>query len=609
MFRYVAFLWNAGDSASAESAKRLAARLRAKSSAWCTALNRPGLWVLYADARPKANAAYLLADNEGVILGKLFRRNDDCEMPSHVGALDRAASGDVVRSGGRYLVEKCWGRYVAFVRNPSTGDIRVLRSPLGTLPCFCTSHKQVKLYFSFMEDVLDLGLPGFSVNWSYIAAKLAAYAIECRETALNEVEQVLAGECLEISDGASTSTTLWNPHQIACTQVVEDQTVAAAALRGSVRTCVKSWASCYEHSLVRLSGGLDSSIIASCLPNEPQAPGITCVNYFSSGPDTDERDYARLAAAAAGRELVEHERSAEFRLEGVLEVARTPKPTFYLEYLENSRLEADIARTHGATAIMTGSGGDQIFYHNPAVWPVVDFARRNGLRWSLATAALDAARLAGVSVWTALGVALRDQLVRPAPDLQAELGEHQTLVRREIVDWARHESRFVHPALQNVEGTPPGKLRQLRAFLYSIEYYDPLGLHDDPEHVHPLLSQPLIELCLRIPTYVLTSGGWDRALARKAFAEDLPRQVVRRRSKGSVGDHYKAILLRNLPFVRALLVDGALVGQGLLDRKKLEEVLSGRPTKIASSPSEVHTYVGIEAWLRRWSGARQQAVA
>ena len=61
------------------------------------------------------------------------------------------------------------------------------------------------------------------------------------------------------------------------------------------------------------------------------------------------------------------------------------------------------------------------------------------------------------------------------------------------------------------------------------------------------------------------------------------------------------ILQRNLDFVRSLLLDGELVRQRVLDRVKVEEALSGRPTTLAAHLVEIHTYIGIEAWLQCWS--------
>jgi asparagine synthase (glutamine-hydrolysing) len=52
-------------------------------------------------------------------------------------------------------------------------------------------------------------------------------------------------------------------------------------------------------------------------------------------------------------------------------------------------------------------------------------------------------------------------------------------------------------------------------------------------NVSPLVSQPLIELCLAIPTWFWCADGQNRAIARKAFAGDLPPPTLARRSRGT----------------------------------------------------------------------------
>jgi len=140
--------------------------------------------------------------------------------------------------------------------------------------------------------------------------------------------------------------------------------------------------------------------------------------------------------------------------------------------------------------------------------------------------------------------------------------------------------------------------------MFPFEFHDPLGSLDGLSLMHPLMSQPLVELCMRYPTYVLTAGGRDRALARHAFSADLPREIIRRRSKGGQEEYLKEILTRNLPFVRELLLDGLLVQHGTLNRANLEAVQSGEPTSIAGEQTRLHSLIGAEAWLRRWREIR-----
>src|SRR3546814_16146244 len=66
-----------------------------------------------------------------------------------------------------------------------------------------------------------------------------------------------------------------------------------------------------------------------------------------------------------------------------------------------------------------------------------------------------------------------------------------------------------------------------------------------PPHIAPLLSQPIVELCLSIPTWMWISGGLNRAVARKAFEGRLPAIITRRTHKGGPGGFDLAIYRRN----------------------------------------------------------------
>lgn len=132
-----------------------------------------------------------------------------------------------------------------------------------------------------------------------------------------------------------------------------------------------------------------------------------------------------------------------------------------------------------------------------------------------------------------------------------------------------------------------------------FEYYNPYAPATSPELVHPLMSQPLLELSLQLPTYVLTRGGYGRALARAAFADRIPAEIASRRSKGGTEQHAASVLNQSLPLVRNLLLDGELVRRGLLDRQRVESTLAGRPSTNGAYVTEVHSCFAVEAWLTR----------
>jgi asparagine synthase (glutamine-hydrolysing) len=599
MFRYIGIAWDDAQPSSSASARRLCLDWQARPG-WDTVLGRAGLQVFTTGTRPGINGAYPLQGDRGVVLGKLFRR---CDLGSPTAAnvvLTRNEAEHNLESGGRALVHDFWGRHVTFFQTPS-GSTCVLRDPSGTLPCFLIRHQGVAVVFSWLEDALELLAQVWHprVNWDALETHLLLGALGGRETALEGVSQILPGEVVDLGSGGSTL--LWSAVNVARSPTAHGATEAAHLLHETVRSCTQSWASCYGTILLRLSGGVDSSILLSCLAPGSTKADVICVNYHSPGSDSDERHYARLAAARTGLDLIERQRDPGFHLDRVLKIARTPSPVIYIGWM-NARTDARLASAHAAGALFTGAGGDQLFFEFPRWWPAADYLQLRGLDAGFAAAAMDAARLGRVSVWRAIALAVAER-VRPDPAAREPWGQAALLkaVTRQSTQHQKTErARFVHPSLFRATGLPIGKHMQTVALMHPLGYYDPFEQASAPELVNPLFSQPLVELCLGLPTYLLTQGGRGRALARRAFAADLPPQIATRRSKGGMEEHITGILLANLDFARGMLLEGELARRGLIDRARIEELLSGRPTALAGPISQIHALIGVEAWLTRW---------
>src|SRR6185312_2815444 len=317
-------------------------------------------------------------------------------------ALSEAESRAMQDSNGRHLIESYWGRYVAFLHDAQARATWVLRDPSGGLPCYFVRCRGVDVYFSWMDDIVDLLDAPLEVNWSYLIAAVCFLREHSAGTGLREITQVLAGECVETRAGASKRFFYWDPLAVANTDVIDDLDAAVAAMRQCVRDVVHAWASCYDHVLLSLSGGLDSSIVLACLKDAPSQPRITCFHYYPLGADLDERGFARAAAAKAGLAMIERPRDSHFSLQPLLTLHRTPEPTNYPYYLEHSRLDAQLAAEQDAAAVVIGFGGDQLFYQERAQWAPGDFLHRRGLRPALLRVALDAAQMDQISVWRVL---------------------------------------------------------------------------------------------------------------------------------------------------------------------------------------------------------------
>lgn len=596
MFRFLALAWPAGEPPRDAAARDLSSAWQHRSD-WRADLLRPGLHIFTTGTQPGVNESLSLPGGRGLILGKLFRRVDFDSAPAPSATLDEEDAAKLLYSGGRHLIDHFWGRYIAFLQGPS-GDMAVLRDPSGTLPCFRTCHEGVTIFFSWLEDLLLTLGPSVHLapDWEIVVSRVLHGPPSGRPTALAGIAQLLPGELFDIETGQSIL--LWSAIDHA--RVPADMPTADAAqlLSHTVRSCARSWASCCGTLLLRLSGGVDSSILASCLAPSDTPADVICVNYYSEGADSDERHYALLAASRAGRDLVMRERDPSFNIERVLRIARMPNPVSYVGAL-NTQSDANLAAAHQAGALFAGTGGDPLFYELPSWWPAADYLHNKGFDAGFPSAALDAARLGRVSWWRAVQEALRERF---KPNLAGRAPAMKNVLLAAGLPESQPDGfRFAHPALRDASDLPIGKHLQTVALMYPIGYYEPFEQARAPESVHPLFSQPLVELCLRLPSYLLTRGGQGRALARRAFSADLPPQITHRRSKGGIDDHVKAVLQRNLAFVRALLLEGELSRRGIIDRAKVEEALSGRPTTLAWLPGLVHELVAIEAWLSRWT--------
>lgn len=612
MFKYMVFAWDRNDVFQGCIVEKILEQLRADPAVWHVALDRPGLRVIHTEKARSSAGICSLQGNRGVILGSLFKRADGHgtveERVSAIVSIQRSAV--IAESKGRELVNSYWGDYVAVLPDPEADGAVILRAPLGRLPCQYAVHKGVRIFFSWTEDYLRLQLGRLSVNWEYFAARMID-TVQSRMTGLHEISELQPGECIAISAAKGASTVkLWDPYEVASDDIFGGEHQAAVALRHAVRTSVHSWASCYESIVLTLSGGLDSSIVLGCLADAPVRPRITCLTEFSPGYNSDERKFARIAVDYTKCcDHVEQGRNLDVRLEGMLNSARCAVHRGILRRMEVSRFQARVAEDCQAGAFFSGSGGDEVFDpFNPRL-STVDYLFHHGWDAGVWRHLYECAHAEAASVWRTGREVLREKYFGRLPDpLQLAIAGMPLIDASTLTELYR---RFLdsQPPEPSRDGLPPGKLMHIEGLRELDEYYDPVGSPGDAEPIVPLMSQPVIETALRIPTYLLSVGGLDRGLARRAFRCELPAEIANRRDKGGVNEHTLTILRRNLPFIRSLMLDGLLVQHKLLDRVKLEEALSDTPSRTTRGLFGIHQYISMEAWLRSWVDHAQRIAA
>jgi asparagine synthase (glutamine-hydrolysing) len=514
------------------------------------------------------------------------------------------------------MIDHFWGRYVAFIHDPATDRKWVVRDPSSQLPCYRTQYDGVTVFFSHIADCLSLGLR-FTVNWKYATSRLALGLGRADESGLNEVKELYGGSCTEFArDGRDRTMFYWDPVAIADSKPIEDSNQAMSAVRGAVISCAETWGGYYPNILHQLSGGIDSSIVLSCLARRATKAGLAAITYFMPGGFSDERPYARPVAERAGCEHLEISRNpAEIDLADICNLPPTVNADLLLSYLEILPIEEHLVATRGITAISTGMGGDTNFGSTSRSEMAKDFAQLHGCRTELMRLIVQVASCMNMSIWQVLNETIREGLLkRPTGDfLKQQQLSFRKLRSPKVVQTALDEPSCPHPWFRNLKGVRPGVAKLLLSFSFSWDFYNPLRPIEDPwpEPLHVLNSQPIAELALRIPSYLFNERDLNRGLVRRAFANELPRQVLRRQWKDRGVGFYEAAFRRNVAFVREYLLDGLLIENCLLDRVRVEAVLKSLlvKTDLGSDVGEIYDYLTVECWLRTWIGEHRRAAA
>lgn len=605
MLRFVAFAWRDPEEDRTEDVRRRMAGIAgADGRAWWPAYRAGGLEVWCEDGGAGGREVVHLPDG-GVLLGRTLSRADGFPDWTPGSLTDAASSPDPVNKA-EWLFANLWGGYVGFLPGQREHPLAVLRDPGGGLPCYRVRWRDFDLFASNVETLSLLPDLKFSVDLQALTTSVLLPLVCKADTCLNEVEEVLPGECFSLA-GEKARRFLWDPFAISRNALTVGAGEAAELMRDRLLKTVDALVRPYRRVLHNL-GGLDSSILLPCLTAARSAPDITCVNFYTESFSGDERRYTRKMAAHAGVPLVERRLEPD-RVD--LDIWRRqemgPSPPAMFDALTLAGDVHGLAEELAADVLSYGTGGDSVLFQAPYIFSALDYvaARAPARRW--VRTALEAAQHGGRSLASTVVEMVRERL-RPPPCFETiavliDPGAVASYLKSDPPDGWR-SPRCLHPRLEPEDEFPKGKYYQIVASSFfdveSHRYRFPRRREFD--YVCPLVAQPFVELCLQIPTWQLADGGISRGLARRAFRKDLPREIAGRTSKSSTEGVYGRLFARNLPALREALLDGVLARAGFFSRERLETALSGRRDQLAAAdPATMFDLYAWEAWASRWS--------
>ena len=530
---------------------------------------------LYADE----DTPILPVEPDGALIGHVFPRMDGTADLSNLPSPNKLVD---------FLLDNFWGEYLLLQSPERDSDaITATRDPSGGVDCVYSLHG--RFITSDITIATRSSLYSRAIDWDFIRSNLIYPHHKAGRTGLAELRELLPGCQLHVRGTRCSTDQTWSPWPfVSPPRRHRDAHAAQADVRRSVSSTVKRWAETDRSLLLELSGGLDSSIVAACLLNVNAH--VACFNLVTPVPGADERRYASLMADMLGVDLhVERLGFDESQLGFQPPPHAVAPSTWFLQHAVNELNEA-VGTRLGINSFFSGGGGDTVFCYTRTAAPAADAFRERGIIAGI-RAIRDLAELHQCTFWKAGRLSLRKLLTPPKPPRKPDTSFLSAESAQGMLE--------PHPWFVVPDGTLAGDRERIFDMAGTQVFRDGLARSAKWHLRMPLLSQPVMEACLKTPSWMWIAGGRNRAVARNAFADLLPPEVLYRRSKGSFMNYSGAVYRRSKPLFQKYLLTGQLEGHGLLDSDSLRQFFDRDLAARDDRFMRIFDLCAVENWVRQ----------
>lgn len=425
-----------------------------------------------------------------------------------------------------------------------TQRLVLARSTCGTRPLYYTWNNGALVWSTGFGHLVRTTQADLSINDSYIFEYLLSQPSTCH-TPLTAVQSVAAGSLVAFEHGTKpTVAAFWNPEAVAqlhyrCDEEYEEhcQDLLTQAVSARIsRVPGKVFA--------ELSGGLDSSsvvllgdqIFSSQNRLKTDLQTLSCV--YEESDTCDESFFIReVEQSRAMPTFVVPEAEQKTTL-GLDEVVFSGLPSPH--HCFPGRYPAFVARMQpeGARLLLTGTGGDHLFWSGADGVPVVSDELSLGHLRGAHQACRVWSRATGIPWLQMMSQAVRlasGSLAYCIPPIPCWVpAAHFDRVRSLVWDFR----------MRRTKGEAPS--RSVRRYLVnSLFATTGAGFFDDYSGIyisHPYTHRPLVEFCLALPASQLQRNGESRSIMRRALREVLPKRILNRQSKGALDECFARAL-------------------------------------------------------------------
>jgi asparagine synthase (glutamine-hydrolysing) len=539
-------------------------------------------------------------------LGSSFRTNSDTEVVAKAW-----------RRWGPECLRRLRGMFAFAILDENNKRLFLARDPLGIKPLF-VARRGNGLAFASEIKAIRAAMPTGGIDYAGVVASLMYYWIPENHSVFRGIERLQPGHWAEVRpDGKYRVTQYWDPRRELVDGVGPEPSVAelAQVVGQSVNAHLVS--DVPVASL--LSGGLDSSLVTAMAV----AAGADFEAYtiafrredqkFEAMPD--DAAYARRVASRLGIELHEIEIAPDVveMLPRIVDVLDEPIGD---AAAINTVLICQAARYAGVKVMLSGMGADEMFagyrkhyaallagrYRRlprllrrgliePTVRLLPVASRRRGFRYSRW-----AKRFIGFARLEEAAAFQRSYSLFGAEELKSLLSAEL----RSHVDGLLEE----HEAIYR-EGPADDEVNRmcytdLRLFLpgLNLAYTDRASMAASVEVRVPFVDVEVAKCAFAIPGSRKIVGRRRKAVLKEVAGSWLPEEIVNR-PKGLFSAPLRAWVRNDLrEMVDDMLLQGELVGAGILDGGVIEQLVANDRRGIEDRSKEIWQLLTLETWFR-----------
>ncbi|MCL2646656.1 MAG: asparagine synthase-related protein [Phycisphaerales bacterium] len=516
----------------------------------------------------------ILTSSDFVLIGEVFSKTTYKQLTQ-----DDINEG--MKIDPQILSDHYWGNYI-HLSLKSEKEIAFTKDIVGQITLFYTLLPTGELLFSSEIEILTRLTGKNSLNYRYFSSYLLRTFITTNETAFEDIYELFHGCTVSygVDNGLSESRVTWDP--LKYINRCDDMAALGVNLADTISNVIKSRAQKSDTLALEFSGGVDSTGILFLTHGLfGKDKHLKPINMFHPNvSSSDERRYAKVTTDRLNLRLTEYEygESLPYDYFGYDKYLKPNWPTSSLSY---SKINDDIGKLvdwKNKVTFLSGHGGDHVFMYPPAITTICDFLLDGHIR--------------GIGdKFKSMYMTYRSPLLLIFKNIIRGFLSYYLSTYKEkcitMVEGSQITSPWInkevhaydkkikhHPFyyLKDGKRIQPGKFHLIDAVYRAMSTIKGDVRGDDAVPVFfPLLSQPVIELILSVPTYETYKNGISRYPYRKSIYDRYKSETIWRTDKGATTGVSQMGLARNKERIFDLCLNGAMVKQGLINRDGLHQ--------------------------------------